>query len=171
MFLSQRILKITVSTVTNRYFTLKLRNVKTPAAVPSGKFNQYRFRLMASAAETSVDYYSYTDYSQHLSLMTNPSLIALSWNYYSLATSDSLFTLTPLTNQVITVQVGYYANVVELRQSIYPANFKTTMTLSLVNYPTKFLSLGGSITVPLGKPTAYFRLAADTATSPGLYTL
>jgi len=123
-FISQRILKIVVSSVTNRYFSLRLMNIPTPASVPSGKYNQYSFKIFASAvAQASVSYYSFTDYSQYLTLQTNPNLISLSWNYYSLAVTNSLFTLTALTNQVITVQIGYYSNVIELRQSLYPANF------------------------------------------------
>jgi hypothetical protein len=171
-FISQRILKIDVSAVTFQYFTLLLMNINTPAAVPSGKFNQYRFRLfLAGASEQTVSYYSFTDYSQHLTLATNPALIALSWNQYSLTVSASLFTLTSLGAQVITVQQGYFSTVVELRQSIYPANFKATLDLAIANYPAEFVGLT-NLTVVLGKPTAYFRLAAkDTSTSPGLYTL
>lgn len=45
------------------------------------------------------------------------------------------------------------------------------MTLSLINYLTSFLYLSGTLTVSLGKPTAYFRIAANATTSPGLYTL
>lgn len=171
-FISQRMLKITLNTATNRYFTLSLMNINTPASVPSGKFNQYRFSLfLAGASENTVSYYSFTDFSPHLTLTTNPALISLSWNQYTLSVSNSLFTLTPQTNQVITVQQGYYSRVVELRQSIYPSNFKATLQLTISNYASKFLSLT-SLTVTLGKPTAYFRLAAkDALTTPGLYTL
>lgn len=112
-FVSQRILKIAVASITNRYFSLKLMNIPTPAAVPSGKYNQYSFKLFtALAAQSSVTYYSFTDYSNYLTLQTNPNLISLSWNYYSLTATYSLFTLTALTNQVITVQIGYYSNVI-----------------------------------------------------------
>lgn len=113
-FISQRILKISVTaTSTQRYFTLTLNNLQTPAAVPSGKFNQYRFKLFVSdAAESIIAYYSFTDNSQHLSLTTNPNLIALSWNYYSLSISDGLMSHTPIINQVITIQKGYYSKVI-----------------------------------------------------------
>lgn len=165
-------LKITLNTATNRYFTLSLMNINTPASVPSGKFNQYRFSLfLAGASENTVSYYSFTDFSPHLILTTNPALISLSWNQYTLSVSNSLFTLTPQVNQVITIQQGYYSRVVELMQSIYPSNFKATLQLTISNYASKFLSLT-SLTVTLGKPTAYFRLAAkDALTTPGLYTL
>lgn len=171
-FISQRILQIALNTATNQYFSLTLMNINTPAAIPSGKFNQYRFKLfLAGAGQTSVSYYSFTDYSQHLTLTTNPALISLSWNYYSLSVTDSLFTLTSLTNQVITVQQGYYSKVVELRQSQYPSNYKATLQLTISNYASKFVSLE-PLTVALGKPIAYFRLAAkDSLTLPGLYTL
>jgi hypothetical protein len=128
-FISQRILQITLSVNTNRLYTITLMNILTPAAVPNGKFNQYRFSVFVTTtgSQTAITYYAYTDYSQYLTLTTNPLLISLSWNYYSLSVTNSFFTLTPLTNQVITVQIGYYSNVVELRQSIYPSNFLTTL--------------------------------------------
>ena len=111
-FISQRILKIVLSGVTNQLYTLTLANINTPASVPSGKFNQYRFKLfVAGSSETTVTHYTFTDYSQHLTLATNPNLVSLTWNYYSLSVANSLFTLTPL-NQVITVQQGYYSNVI-----------------------------------------------------------
>lgn len=172
VFISQRILKISVGAITAQLFTLTLMNINTPAAVPEGKFNQYRFKLfMAGASENTVSRFSFTDYSKHLTLSTNPALIALSWQYYSLAIADSKVTLTALTGQVITVQQGYYGRIVELRQSIFPSNFKATLQLTVSNYPTEFVSLT-PLTVTLGKPTAYFRLAAkDNNTLPGLYTL
>ena len=113
-FISQRILKISVTaTSTQRYFTLTLKNIQTPAAGPSGKFNQYRFKVFVSdATETTITYYSFTDNSQHLSLTTNPSLIALSWNYYSLSVNDGLMSYAALTSQVITIQKGYYSKVI-----------------------------------------------------------
>lgn len=113
-FISQRILKISVTATTNqRYFTLKLNNIQTPAAVPSGKFNQYRFKVFVSdATESTITYYSFTDNSQHLSLTTNPNLIALSWNYYSLSVNDGLLSYTAQANQVITIQKGYYSKVI-----------------------------------------------------------
>lgn len=170
IFISQRILQITLTAVTYQYFTLTLMNINTPASVPSGKFNQYRFKLfLAGASQNTVSHFSFTDYSPHLTLSTNPSLVALSWNYYSLSVASSLFTLTPL-NQVITVQQGYYSNVIELRQSIYPSNFQATLQLAISNYPSLFLTLT-PLTVNLGKPTAYLMFAATAATSPGLYTL
>ena len=104
-------------------------------------------------------------------MTTNPNLISLSWDYHSLAVTDSLFTLTSLGSQVITVKQGYYSNVIELRQSIYPENFKATLDLSFSNFANKFVPIK-PLQVVLGKPTAYFQLAAaDTSTSPGLYTL
>ena len=171
-FISQRILRIDLSTTALQYFTLTLMNINTPAAVPTGKFNQYRFKLfMAGASEQTVSRYSFTDYSDHLTLTTNPLLISLSWNYHSYAVTDSLFTFTSLGSQVITVQQGYFSNMIELRQSIHPDNYKATLELVVSNYPTEFVSLL-PLTVILGKPIAYFRLAAkDATTSPGLYTL
>ena len=48
-FISQRILKITVGSVTNQLYTLTLANINTPASIPSGKFNQYRFNLFIAS--------------------------------------------------------------------------------------------------------------------------
>lgn len=111
-FISQRILQIAVSSVTNRYYTLTLKNINTPPAIPNGKANQYYFKLfLAPSAQTTVSYYSFTDYSRYLTLTTNPALVSLSWNYYSLSVSNSFFTLSPL-SQVITVQQGYFSNVI-----------------------------------------------------------
>lgn len=114
VFISQRILKITVASVaTQRYFSLKLMNIMTPASVPNGKFNQYRFKVFISdGTQTTITYYSFTDYSPALSLTTNPNLISLSWNYYALSVSDSLFSFTGINNQVITIQQGYYSNAI-----------------------------------------------------------
>ena len=169
-FISQRILQISLSAVNHQFFTLTLMNINTPPSVPSGKFNQYRFKLfLAGASQSTVSYFSFTDYSQHLTLTTNPSLVALSWNYYSLSVASSLFTLTAITD-VITVQTGYYSKVIELRQSLYPSNFQATLQLAISNYPSLFQTLN-PLTVNLGKPTAYFMFAATNSTSPGLYTL
>jgi hypothetical protein len=113
-FISQRILRITVNAAAGqRYFSLRLMNIMTPASVPVGKFNQYRFSLFVSDASlVAITYFSFTDYSQHFSLTTNPNLISLSWNYYTLAVSDSMFGYTPQNNQVITIQQGYYSNAI-----------------------------------------------------------
>lgn len=173
-FISQRILKIDVGAITNQLFTITLNNVKTPPAVPEGKFNQYRFKMfVADASQNTVTYYTFTDFSPHFTLTANPALVSLSWNSYGLSVSDSFFTLTPAAaNEVIIVQKGYYSKVVELRQSIYPNNFRTSLNLSLSNYVnTSFTASMGTLAVTLGKPTAYFRLAAATTTSTGLYVL
>lgn len=172
-FISQRILKISVAIATNQHlFSLRLMNLMTPASVPNGKYNQYRFKLFVSdGTQTTITYYTFTDFSQHLSLTTNPSLIALSWNYYGLSVTDSMYKYTPLTGQVITIQQGYYSNAIELRQSIYPSNFEESLTLTLTNYGSTYFSfLGGSLAVVLGKPLAYFRIAGAAAPA-GLYTL
>jgi hypothetical protein len=99
-------------------------------------------------------------------------LISLSWNYYSLSVSDTLFSLASLTNQVITIQQGYYSNIIELRQSIYPNNFYASLVLALSNaYAANYFSfLGGSLSTVLGKPVTYFRMAGGAAPA-GLYTL
>ena len=49
-FISQRILRIDLNSVTQQYFTLTLMNINTPAAVPIGKFNEYRFKLFKGAS-------------------------------------------------------------------------------------------------------------------------
>ena len=60
---------------------------------------------------------------------------------------------------------------IELKQSIFPENFKATLDLNISNFFPQFTALK-PLQVVLGKPTAYFQLAAvDNSTSPGLYTL
>ena len=49
-FISQRVLRIDVGSVTQQLFTLTLMNINTPAAVPVGKFNEYRFKLFKASA-------------------------------------------------------------------------------------------------------------------------
>ena len=49
-FISQRVLRIDLGSVTQQLFTLTLMNINTPAAVPVGKFNQYRFKLFKTAS-------------------------------------------------------------------------------------------------------------------------
>lgn len=77
-----------------------------------------------------------------------------------------------MTNQVITIQQGYYSNIIELRQSIYPKNFYAFITLVLSNtYAANYFSfLGGSLGTVLGKPITYFRMAGGAAPA-GLFTL
>ena len=147
-------------------------NIMTPASIPTGKFNQYRFKIFVSdGSQAAITYYSFTDYSQHLSLTANPNLISLSWNYYTLSVSDSLLSLSQITNQVITIQQGYYANIIELRQSIYPKNFYATILLTLSSsFTAGYFSFLGTLNTVLGKPITYFRMAGGSAPA-GLYTL
>jgi len=49
-FISQRILRIDVGSVTQQLYTLTLMNINTPAAVPNGKFNEYRFKLFKAGS-------------------------------------------------------------------------------------------------------------------------
>jgi hypothetical protein len=46
------------------------------------------------------------------------------------------------------------------------------MTLTLSNFAaTDFLTMDGSFKIDLGKSAAYFRIAANTNLTPGLYSL
>jgi len=64
-------------------------------------------------------------------------------------------------NQALTIYTGYYSTIVELRQKNYPANFQTSMLLTLSNYlDTDFLTMNGNFQIDLGKSNAYFRIAA-----------
>lgn len=173
VFISQRILQITMGAVTNSLFTITIANIMSPSVLPSGKYNQYLFKLFVSDASLNyITYYSFTDYSATLSLTTNPNLIDLSWVYRNITSTDSLISLPLISNQVITVQIGYYSNVIELRQSSYPANFQTSMQLSLSSLPAAdFTYVSTAMNISLGYPTCYFRIAASSIISPGLYTL
>lgn len=74
VFISKRILRLTISTATNyRYHTLKLSGLYSPSKVPTEKYNQYRFALFTSTAAAAVDVnrYSFTDLSQQLTLVPN----------------------------------------------------------------------------------------------------
>lgn len=74
-------------------------------------------------------YYSFTDHSKSITLTSNSNLISLSWGSYALAVTDSLFTFSSTNSEIITIQTGYYSNIIELRQSIYPANFQANLVL------------------------------------------
>ena len=151
--------------------TLTLTGVYSPSKLPSGRNNQYRFKLFTSAAETTLSYYSFTDHSQHLTLRPDDNLIDLSWMYLSISVSDSLVTLTDISEETFIIYMGYYSNVIELRQSRYPSNFITEMTLTLNSHSdTDFLHKDGSV-VQLGSQHSYIRMAASDTLDAGLYTL
>lgn len=125
-FISKRILKMTIgSTTSSSEHTLILRNIYSPSKLPEGRFNQYRFKLfVADGSEHEITHYTFTDYSLHLTLEPDASLTDLSWLYHDIMVSDSLITLTDISDQTFIVYMGYYSNVIELRQSIYPLNFQ-----------------------------------------------
>jgi len=52
IFISKRILKVTSNAIaTTRLFTLTVGNINSPSAVPSGKFNEFKFKIyMPNAA-------------------------------------------------------------------------------------------------------------------------
>jgi hypothetical protein len=50
VYISKRVLKITVSPYTDQFFTLKIKNLKSPSYLPVGKNNQYRFNLFCVTA-------------------------------------------------------------------------------------------------------------------------
>lgn len=52
-FISKRILKMTLSANTGyNLHTLTLIGIYSPSKVPSGRYNQYRFKLFTSSAAT-----------------------------------------------------------------------------------------------------------------------
>lgn len=165
---------MTISTSTaNNAHTLTLTNIYSPSKVPSGRYNQYRFKLFTSStlAEPDITRFSFTDYSQYLTLKPDSTLIDLSWKYYGQTVSDSLFTLTDISDQTYIIYIGYYSNVIELRQSLYPSNFILEMSLSLSNFgATDFIHKSGA-DIHLGYQNTYLQIAANTSIQAGLYTL
>jgi hypothetical protein len=51
VYISKRVLRITVGASTAQKFTIKLKNLKSPSYLPSGKNNQYRFNLFCVTAD------------------------------------------------------------------------------------------------------------------------
>lgn len=85
--------------------------------------------------------------------------------------SDSLATITDISDQTYIVYIGYFSNIIELRQSNYPSNFITEMFLNLTSHSdTDFIHKDGS-TVSLGYKQAYFKIAAEDTLDAGLETL
>ena len=151
-----------------------MKNLKSPSFLPSGKFNQYHFNffLTSSAAETDITHYTFADYSSDLTLITDSSLVDLSWKYYQISQSSEIINLLDINTQALTIYTGYYSSVVELRQSSYPSNFQASMLLTLNNFNTgKFFTMNDAFQIDLGKSTAYFRIAALSSLDPGLYSL
>ena len=79
---------------------------------------------MSDGSESDVTHFTFTDHSKHLTLEPDSGLIDLSWKYLGITAADSLITLTDLSDQTFIIYMGYYSNVIELRQSIYPLNFR-----------------------------------------------
>jgi hypothetical protein len=166
---------MTLSASTNdRYHQLTLNGIYSPSKVPPDCYNQYRFKLFTtsnSGTEIDVNRFSFTDLSKHLTLKPDDTLIDLNWKYYRLSIADSFYTLTDISTQTFIIYIGYFSNVIELRQSLYPSNFILQMTLALSNYlPTDFIHKDGT-NVQLGYQNTYYRIAANTNIAAGLYTL
>lgn len=79
--------------------------------------------------------------------------------------------LTDISSQTYIIYIGYFANVIELRESIYPANFILEMSLILANYPVSSFIHKDGAQVHLGAQNTFLRIAASTGISAGLYTL
>lgn len=128
--------------------------------------------MSSASTEPDVTRYSFTDYTNYLTLYPDSSLIDLSWKYYGITVSDSLVTLTDLSSQTYIVYIGYYSNAMELRQSLYPSNFILEMSVGITNQPAlgNFLHKDGT-NIKLGYQNTYLRLAASTTIQAGLYTL
>lgn len=163
VYISKRVLKITVGSHNGQLYTVKIKNLKSPSYLPSGKNNQYRFNLfcVTAADESGISHYTFADFSSPLTLINNVNLVDLSWKSYSFTQVSELINLNSLGTQALTIYTGYYSSIVELRQDTFPNNFQTTMTLSLSNYAsTDFLTMNDNFQIDLGKSTAYFRIAA-----------
>ena len=113
------------ATTSYNLHTLMLKNLYSPSKLPEGRNNQYRFELfLTDATEEDFTYYTFTDHSHHLTLEPDSNLVDLSWLYFDITSDDSLITLTDQSSETYIIYMGYYSNVLELRQSIYPLNFQ-----------------------------------------------
>jgi hypothetical protein len=164
VYISKRVLKITVGSHNGQLYTVKINNLKSPSYLPDGKNNQYRFNLFCVSAtdETTISHYTFADFSSPLTLINDANLVDLSWKSYSFTQVNELINMNSLEGQALTIFTGYYSSIIELRQQTFPSNFQTTMTLSLSNYAgSDFLTMNGNFQIDLGKSTAYFRIAAS----------
>lgn len=94
--------------------TVILTGIYSPSKVPDGRYNQYRFKLFMSTDSTQSDIirFSFTDYSKHLTLVPDSTLIDLSWKYYSISVIDSFVSLTDISTQTFIIYIGYFSNVI-----------------------------------------------------------
>lgn len=85
VYISKRVLKITVGANGGQLYTLRISNLKSPSNIPSGKDNQYRFNLflVTAADESGIGYYTFSDLSSPLTLVNDNSLVDLNWNSYT----------------------------------------------------------------------------------------
>jgi len=85
IYISKRVLKITVGAHNGQAYTVIIKNLKSPSYLPVGKNNQYRFNLFCVTAvdESGISHYTLSDLSSPLTLVDNINLQDLSWKYYS----------------------------------------------------------------------------------------
>jgi hypothetical protein len=92
-----------------------------------------------------------------LSLIQNTNLIDLSWLSYSVTLNGSALVLSQSASSTVNVFIGYFTRIVEVRQSLYPSNFKSSITFTT--------------TINIGYATQYLRIAASSTVATGLYNL
>lgn len=95
VYISKRVLKITVGAHNGQLYTVTIKNLKSPSSLPSGKNNQYRFNLFCVTAvdESGIDYYTFADFSSPLTLINDANLEDLSWKSYSFTQQSELISL------------------------------------------------------------------------------
>lgn len=174
VFISQRILKITSSTDAGTSYTITLNGIKASPFMPSGLQNSIRFYiyLTAAANEAAISDYSYQDKTSALSLIQNNALIDLSWISYTVNQNGAALGLTQTASPTVNVFIGYFTCITEIRQALYPSNYKSSLSFSISNQPVggQFVVLPTNV-INLGYATQYIRLAASSTVATGLYNL
>ena len=98
VYISKRVLKITVGAHSGQLYTLKIKNLKSPSYLPEGKNNQYRFNLfcVSAADESGISHYTFADFSSPLTLINDVNLVDLSWKSYFFTQISELINLNSL---------------------------------------------------------------------------
>jgi hypothetical protein len=105
-------------------------------------------------------------------MIQNTNLIDLSWLSYSVTLNGSALVLSQSASSTVNVFIGYFTRIVEVRQSLYPSNFKSSITFTINNQPTggQFV-IQPTTTINIGYATQYLRIAASSTVATGLYNL
>lgn len=114
VYISKRVLKMTIGSHNGQLYTVKIKNLKSPSYLPDGKNNQYRFNMFCVLAsdESGISHYTFTDFSSPLTLINDANLVDLSWKSYSFTQVNELINLNSLDGQALTIYTGYYSSII-----------------------------------------------------------